>query len=351
MTRSSHGPCLKTMRTLFIAALIFALAPAALAETLYRWVGPDGTVHYSDKPPPDAAQQAQELKRTPGAIYSQKDTKGTPNYTDQRVTPYAPPSAEAPATPAKHQPSSSSLQPVTASAMLAPMLKALVANARYFLWLLVIFLLGTAFKDLTPKLKGMLGESRIRKRLERAGIQAMHDVILPGNQGGLTQIDHLALMPWGIAVIETKYREGRIFGKAGETHWTQRVKRRTYKFQNPLRQNHMHLQAVRALAPAVAVEGLVVFTGDFEFPNGMPQGVAGESNLMPALERVGRELPDERTLQASWTAIATAARTDRASRRQHLKALRERLGYDLREAFAYGMLVLAAGLAAWLWLS
>ena len=197
----------------------------------------------------------------------------------------------------------------------------------------------------------MLVESRIRKRLERAGIQALHDVILPGNQGGLTQIDHLALMPWGIAVIETKYRAGRIFGNAGETHWTQRIKRRTYKFQNPLHQNRMHLHAVRALAPAVTAEGLVVFTGDFEFPNGMPQGVVGESNLMPALERVGRELPDARTLQASWAAVAAAARTDRATRQQHLKTLRERFGIDLREPFAYGLLIIAAGLAAWLWLT
>lgn len=338
------------MRAIFIAALIFALAPAALAETLYRWVGPDGTVHYSDKPPSDAAQQAQELKRTPGAIYSHKNAKSAPNFTDQRVTPYAPPSAEAPTAPAKHRPPASSLQPVSASAMLVPILKALVANARYFLWLLVIFLLGTAFKDLTPKLKGMLGESRIRKGLERESIQAMHDVILPGNQGGLTQIDHLALMPWGIAVIETKYREGRIFGEAGETHWTQCIKRRTYKFQNPLHQNHMHLQAVRALAPAVAVEGLVVFTGDFEFPNGMPQGVAGESNLMLALERVGRELPDKQTLEAAWMAIASAARTDRASRRQHLNSLHERFGGALKEPLAYGMLIIASGLAAWLWL-
>ena len=90
---------MRPMRTLLIAILLFALAPAALAETLYRWVGPDGTVHYSDKPPPDAAQQAQELKRTPGAIYSQKDAKGAPNFSDQRVTPYAPPVAEAPAAP------------------------------------------------------------------------------------------------------------------------------------------------------------------------------------------------------------------------------------------------------------
>lgn len=41
-------------RALLIGLLAFA-APA-LAQTTYRWVDPDGKVHYSDKPPPASAK-------------------------------------------------------------------------------------------------------------------------------------------------------------------------------------------------------------------------------------------------------------------------------------------------------
>lgn len=346
------------MRALPIAILILALAPASLAETVYRWVGPDGTVHYSGTPPPRSAKQAQELVSTPGTIYTEKGPKGVPDFTDQRAAPYKPESVEAsgPAPSASTRHPSPTPHPVSASAMLAPLIlaplsKALGAALHHLLWLLVIALLVSAFKGLTPRLKGMAGEGLVRRRLQLAGIPALHDAILPDGQGELTQIDHLALMPWGIAVIETKYREGRIFGKAGDTQWTYRIKRRTYRFQNPLRQNHKHVLAVQALVPAVATEGLVVFTGGCEFPNGMPRGVTGERGLLPALQRTGHGLPNERTLRTAWATLTAAARTDRASRKQHLKTLHGRFGGGLREPLAYAILILAAGIAVWQWVT
>lgn len=45
-------------RALLIGLLVFA-APA-LAQTTYRWVDPDGRVHYSDKPPPASAKDVKQ---------------------------------------------------------------------------------------------------------------------------------------------------------------------------------------------------------------------------------------------------------------------------------------------------
>src|SRR5512134_1712616 len=45
-------------RALLIGVLLFA-APA-LAQTTYRWVDPEGKVHYSDKPPPAAAKDVKQ---------------------------------------------------------------------------------------------------------------------------------------------------------------------------------------------------------------------------------------------------------------------------------------------------
>ncbi len=57
-------------RVLLAAAL--AAAPAAQAQSsVYRWVGPDGTVHYSDTPPPPEAREVRERRMGAGASDAQ----------------------------------------------------------------------------------------------------------------------------------------------------------------------------------------------------------------------------------------------------------------------------------------
>jgi hypothetical protein len=50
------------MRTSILALMLIAAANPALAGDLYRWVDENGTVHYSDQPPPPQARSA-ERKR------------------------------------------------------------------------------------------------------------------------------------------------------------------------------------------------------------------------------------------------------------------------------------------------
>src|SRR5690606_8837661 len=63
---------------------------------------------------------------------------------------------------------------------------------------------------------------------------------------GTTQIDHVFLSPYGIFVLETKNMSGWIFGSEKQAQWTQKLYKRTFKFQNPLRQNYKHLKALEA---------------------------------------------------------------------------------------------------------
>jgi len=44
------------MRRLLLLALLLAAPPAS--AVLYKWVGEDGKVHYSDRPPPDGAKKS-----------------------------------------------------------------------------------------------------------------------------------------------------------------------------------------------------------------------------------------------------------------------------------------------------
>ena len=178
---------------------------------------------------------------------------------------------------------------------------------------------------LLPRWRGLAGEAQVGRALQRLFPTVAHDVILHDDRGGLTQIDHLALAPAGILVVETKHYRGRIFGQANEATWTQAIGRRRNRFQNPLRQNHAHVRAVEALALGVPVLKRVVFTNAAEFPNGRCDGVSQLATLDADLAawRQGTISP---ALQHAWERLLASARTDRASRRAHLAGLRARHG-------------------------
>lgn len=57
------------MRARFIRVSILAAAliaaGAATAEQVYKWVGPDGTIHYGQKPPTAGSSQSIDVRATP----------------------------------------------------------------------------------------------------------------------------------------------------------------------------------------------------------------------------------------------------------------------------------------------
>ena len=182
-----------------------------------------------------------------------------------------------------------------------------------------------ALKALLPRLLGRAGEARVGARLKRLLPEVRDDLILPDGRGGLTQIDHLALTPAGLLVVETKTYSGLILGQAHEPTWTQVIGRRRHRFQNPLRQNFAHVRAIEALLPDIPVEGRVVFAGQARFANGMPEGVCHAADLADELRSLRQGQPSP-VLRDAWARVLAAARTDRAARREHLRGLQARHG-------------------------
>ena len=69
---------------------------------------------------------------------------------------------------------------------------------------------------------------------------------------------------FGVFVIETKDYKGWIFAGPRDRYWTQVLYRAKFRFQNPIRQNHRHVLAIRELLeflPADVIHSVVVFTG------------------------------------------------------------------------------------------
>jgi len=145
----------------------------------------------------------------------------------------------------------------------------------YALPVVFAFLLGLLA---LPAVKGYLGELLVRASarilLDRETYIPLHNVTLR-TRDGTTQIDHVIVSPYGVFVIETKNMRGWIFGGEKQSQWTQKIFRKTFRFQNPLRQNYKHVRAVEEALriPAETAHSVVVFVGGATFKTPMPENV------------------------------------------------------------------------------
>lgn len=153
-----------------------------------------------------------------------------------------------------------------------------VFNALFstLIWL-VPLMLAIAIAQ-SPWAKGHFGEWMVRLLLhwglDKTTYTTVHNVTL-ATPDGSTQIDHVVVSRHGVFAIETKNMQGWIFGGERQAEWTQKLFKRTFRFQNPLRQNYRHTQALAALleVPHDTIHSVVVFVGGSTFKTPMPPNV------------------------------------------------------------------------------
>ena len=125
--------------------------------------------------------------------------------------------------------------------------------------------------SLKSTFKGFLGETVINVamwlKLEKDVYHRLNNITLPLANGGSTQIDHVIVSVYGIFVIETKNYKGWIFGSETQRQWTQAFANgKKFKFQNPLRQNYLH---IKTLSDLLGLElsyfhSMIAFIGECE---------------------------------------------------------------------------------------
>ncbi|MEZ7502055.1 NERD domain-containing protein [Psychrobacter sp. Arc29] len=125
--------------------------------------------------------------------------------------------------------------------------------------------------SLKSSFKGFLGETVINVamwlKLEKDVYHRLNGITLPRANGGSTQIDHVIVSVHGIFVIETKNYKGWIYGSENQKQWTQVFQNGSkFKFQNPLRQNYLH---IKTLADLLGLElsyfhSMIAFIGECE---------------------------------------------------------------------------------------
>lgn len=175
--------------------------------------------------------------------------------------------------------------------------------------------------------KGWLGEKETQfgmwLKLDSEIYKRFHNLIV-STRNGTTQIDHVLLSRSGIFVIETKNRNGWIFGGKDQKSWTQILYRKKYTFQNPLHQNYRH---TKALAEHLGVEpskihSIVFFIGDAELKTDLPPNVmtAGLTAYIQQFDRVVFQDAELVRLEQKLTNL----RSQSISSSEHVSSLKER---------------------------
>ncbi|PEU19212.1 MULTISPECIES: nuclease-related domain-containing protein [unclassified Bacillus (in: firmicutes)] len=119
-----------------------------------------------------------------------------------------------------------------------------------FILIAVLLPLNIIARKHVPKWKEKAGKKsvkRILNKLSKEEYQVLHDLKVHTEHGDITQIDHVVIAETGVFVIENKNYDGSILGSEKSARWTKAVFIRKHTFQNPFRQNDMHIKAIKAI--------------------------------------------------------------------------------------------------------
>ncbi|ENW83410.1 hypothetical protein F908_01167 [Acinetobacter sp. NIPH 284] len=148
----------------------------------------------------------------------------------------------------------------------------------YFIFIIIILAVLTYLKS--PYFKGKMGELMVAVHVDKAlGDEyiLLNNCTIPDQEQGTTQIDHILISPYGVFIIETKNYTGWIFGSARQKQWTQKIYKKSYKFQNPLHQNYKHMKVLEMILSDILepkyLHSVIVFTPRSEFKTEMPENV------------------------------------------------------------------------------
>lgn len=195
-------------------------------------------------------------------------------------------------------------------------------------WLIAILLILAVLKS--PRFKGLRGEACVKLAarfwLPSETYYRIHNVMLP-TPDGTTQIDHIFVSRFGIFVVETKNMKGWIFGGTDQAQWTQQIFKRSFKFQNPLRQNYKHVKALESAldVPPETIHSVVVFAGDSTFKSAMPPNVTTGAGYVTYIKSFQEQVLGESEIQRVVSQIRSGQlEPSRQTHREHVKRLKAR---------------------------
>lgn len=193
---------------------------------------------------------------------------------------------------------------------------------------LIVLVIASAILS-TPKVKGIIGERRVAKKLAKVAKKykgkVINDVMIPGENDKTSQIDHILIAPQGIFVVETKNYSGRIYGNDNNQNWTQvlaygKVKNKLY---NPVKQNATHLYRLKELLNRrVRMESVVVIvSGNTKYIDSESVYTLGE--LRHLIEKDDKVELDDADVEKIYYEIMDYKNNPIITKKEHIKEIKQ----------------------------
>ena len=155
-------------------------------------------------------------------------------------------------------------------------------------------------------IKKSSGRRRLERLLQKDVHACLREIFLPDGVDGQIWIDCLLANDRGIWVLDIRDYSGDIFAADNIAEWTQLLKGRSLKFQNPIQQNTLREQAVKLLIKDIPVRSLVVFGESARFPKDKPEHVVLMRELHDRLFAKEFAPIDEQRINRAWQQLENA---------------------------------------------
>jgi len=155
-------------------------------------------------------------------------------------------------------------------------------------------LLKPALPTLLARIAKLRAHHALQRALPKSHYRLFRELALrPESPGKPTTpaADEVIVSAYGIFVVATEHRSGRISGKPGDSHWTCSGWRKERPFRNPLLRNQVRIRALRERLrlDADCFHSLVVFTGRADLAEGLPANVTPLGGMLPFVQVRTRE--------------------------------------------------------------
>ena len=177
--------------------------------------------------------------------------------------------------------------------------------------------------------KGKNGEKKVAKVLNKIvkhkGGYVINDIIIPEKDGDQTsQIDHIILTKYFVAVIETKNYSGRIYGNDSMLKWKQYIGNTVNEFYSPVKQNETHRYRLAKLlrAKVEQIIPVVVFIGA-DTSTIQSKYVYTLNNLYDKLMSIDKELYREDIVTNTYNLLMSYKLAPVESKIQHVRKIRK----------------------------
>jgi len=194
------------------------------------------------------------------------------------------------------------------------------------------------------RFKGWMGEKKTALKvwlfLKKKIYPRFHDVILP-YKNGTSQVDHIIISIFGVFIIETKNKDGWIFGSMDQAKWTQVIYKKKFSFQNPLRQTYRQKKVVADFLKIKEdyIYDIVLFVGESTFKTSMPINVM-DSGMAKYIKRFNTPVFSGLQVEEMVQKIKLHISRSTLTRQDHIDSLQERKASEIQCPKCGSLLVL-----------